>query len=371
MNPNLPLCKEFFSNITTDLDHDDFRLTITANQPSIALPYYVDRNARFIELIAFKTTFLSLFQEAHTYFNRVLSNQSYNFDENFYYMTIGLLFTTPENKTIHNLHEQLLRKCLQDSSILNMPNLLIKEVRLVQRLLCSSSNRINKSSSLWILYRKLYILSLHAKTPIYTDFCFIFNSSGSQHFSNYYCWNTARWFYDNLAFDKRTELFCLTKLFCFQHVKDCSSWSTLAYMICQQKQKNQYNIRDFQRLRNSFDLFSTPNTEDLNFQLPDADTFIQELAEWIDKTFTADWPPYLCLWEITKLIGIDINSVLSIWRSEVQNFEKIHGSIKLENNNPVVPKEFTNDLLISKNFIHFGYKKLFLYVAIEKKRSRS
>lgn len=76
MNCTLPLCKEFFKEITAYLDHDDFKLTITGNQPSITLPYYLDKNAHSVELIIFKSTFLSLFQEAHTYFNSSLSDQS-------------------------------------------------------------------------------------------------------------------------------------------------------------------------------------------------------------------------------------------------------------------------------------------------------
>mgnify|MGYP000039654012 FL=1 len=76
MQSSLPLCREFFEKITAYLDYHDFRLTITANQPSITLPYYVDEKAHSIELIIFKTTFLSLFQEAHTYFNKTFSDQS-------------------------------------------------------------------------------------------------------------------------------------------------------------------------------------------------------------------------------------------------------------------------------------------------------
>ncbi|CAI4045059.1 Ecm9p SKDI_11G2160 [Saccharomyces kudriavzevii IFO 1802] len=374
MKLNLPLCKEFFEKITTHLEHDNFKLTVARDQPSIALPYYLDKNAHHIELVTFKSTFLSLFQESHTYFNGTLSDQKLNyvFDENIYFMTIGLLLTTPENKTIHNIHEQLLRKYFQDNSILSIPNLFVKEVRLVQRLLCSSSNRINKSSSLWILYRKLYVLSLGAKTPVFPDFCFLFNSSASQHFSNYYCWNTARWFYDNSTFDKKKELFDLTKRFCFQHIKDCSSWSTLAYMVCQQKLKNVYNIHDFQRLTSSFDLQIKPNKADLDFQIPGADVFPRELVEWIDNTYVADWPPYLCFLQITELNlypGISIDSVLSTWKTQVQIFEEKCGCIKLKNNAPVVPEQFTSDLLISVNFVHFGYKKL-LNILFDKNKTK-
>ena len=76
MKLNLPLCKEFFEKITTHLEHDNFKLTVARDQPSIALPYYLDKNAHHIELVTFKSTFLSLFQESHTYFNGTLSDQS-------------------------------------------------------------------------------------------------------------------------------------------------------------------------------------------------------------------------------------------------------------------------------------------------------
>ena len=278
-------------------------------------------------------------------------------------MTIGLLLTTPENKTVYNMHEELLKKYFQDSSVLIIPGLFAKEVRLVQRLLCSSNNRINKSSSLWILYRKLYILTLHVKTSIFPDLLHVFSSSGAQHFSNYYCWNTARWFYDNIPFNKRIELFNLTKAFCFQHIKDCSSWSTLAYMVCQQEQKNKNNICDFQRLAISFNLPTESKKVDLNFQIQCAGSFIQELIEWINRTYVADWPPYLCLLQITKLdliLGIKMDSFLSTWKHEIRNFEENSGNIKLKNNTPIVPKQLSNDLLVSENVLHFGYKKLFL-----------
>ena len=99
MNSTLPLCEEFFEKITARLDHHDFRLTITANQPSITVPYYVDEKTHSIELIIFKTTFLSLFQEAHTYFNRTFSDQSmfqqYNFRnaKNYCHFTIHILYS--------------------------------------------------------------------------------------------------------------------------------------------------------------------------------------------------------------------------------------------------------------------------------------
>lgn len=286
-------------------------------------------------------------------------------------MTTGLLLTTPENKTVYNIHEKLLKEYFQDNSILDIPNLLFKEIRLVQRLLCSSNNRINKSSSLWILYRKLFVLSLYARTSISSDLLFVFYSSGSQHFSNYYCWNTARWLYDNLTDNKRIELFSLTKRFCFQHVKDCSSWSALAYMVCQQEQKKTDNIRDFQRLSSSFNIPVKLDKVDLNFQIQHMDTFIQELVKWIDRTYAADWPPYLCLLQILKLnitLGIDVDSVLSTWKNEILNFEENSGHIKMNNNIPIVPEQFSNDFLTSENFVHFGYKKLFLIMFLDKNK---
>ncbi|CAI4565845.1 ATV_HP_G0096050.mRNA.1.CDS.1 [Saccharomyces cerevisiae] len=371
MQSSLPLCREFFEKITAYLDYHDFRLTITANQPSITLPYYVDQKAHSIELVIFKTTFLSLFQEAHTYFNKTFSDQSGISNENIYYMTVGFLLTTPENKTVYNVHEDLLKGYFQDNSVLVIPDLLVKEVRLIQRLLCSSNNRINKSSSLWILYRKLFVLSLDANTLVLPDILFVFHSSGSQHFSNYYCWNTARWFYDNLPYNKRIELFNLTKRFCFQNVKDCSSWSALAYMVCQQEEKKTDNIRDFQRLTSSFNVPFKINKVDLNFQVQPADAFTQELVKWIDRTYAADWPPYLCLLQITKFnitLRIEMDSVLLTWRNEILNFEENSGHIKMINNTPIVAEKFSNDLLTSVNFAHFGYKKLFLNKFLDKNK---
>lgn len=90
-------------------------------------------------------------------------------------MTVGFLLTTPENKTVYNVHEDLLKRYFQDNSVLVIPDLLVKEVRLIQRL-CSSNNRINKSSSLWILYRKLFVLSLDANTLVLPDILFVFHS---------------------------------------------------------------------------------------------------------------------------------------------------------------------------------------------------
>jgi hypothetical protein len=142
-------------------------------------------------------------------------------------------------------------------------------------------------------------------------------------------------------------------------------------MVCQQEEKKTDNIRDFQRLTSSFNVPFKINKVDLNFQVQPADAFTQELVKWIDRTYAADWPPYLCLLQITKFnitLRIEMDSVLLTWRNEILNFEENSGHIKMINNTPIVPEKFSNDLLTSVNFAHFGYKKLFLNKFLDKNK---
>lgn len=241
----------------------------------------------------------------------------------------------------------------------NLSDLLHKEIILTGRLLTSSNNRLNKSSSLWCLYRKLYILSKSFKREI-EDCVSIFINSASRHFSSYYCWTTARWFFDVMPIPEKKTLVNATKKFCFQNYRDSSSWNALSYMICQQTTKSMFNLHDFERLQNNLgligDLLENPGYLQLN-----ADSFFSEIINFIDTVTIVEWPPFLCLLTIAKAFPeINLSWLITKWRKEIKHFEATYGRIEYLRNIPLVPDGFSDDLIVTRTAKHLGYKKRLL-----------
>lgn len=380
MQNSLPFCKELYEVLTKDLKRINFCLTFAPNQPGVSERYFVSEEDQSIEIVCFTATFLSVFKESHEYFN-LFKSRNCKYDQlplyrdlttnqrnlpiyqaatnlDTYYSTIGFLLTTPENKTALNTHVDSLiglikTECCDNE---NSSDLLQKEMTLTGRLLTSSNNRLNKSSSLWCLYRKLYILSKSYNMKI-EDCVSIFMNSASRHFSSYYCWATARWFFDVIPQTEKEILVNATKRFCFHNFKDSSSWNALSYMICQQRTKSMFNIHDFERLQKNLGL-TGDLLEKASWQHLNADSFFSEIMKFIDTVTIVEWPPFLCLLTIAKTFPeITVSRLLTNWRKDIKYFEATYGTIKYLRNTPLVPDGFCNDLVVVRTAKHLGYKK--------------
>lgn len=286
-----------------------------------------------------------------------------------YYATVGLLLTTTENYTILKLHEEFLLNVINQhedfyGSPVEIPDVFFQnEVRLVQHLLSSTNNRLNKSSSLWVLYRKLYVLSREIFPSVDIMYLNVCMESAWRHPSNYYCWNTIRWISDLTTEDERLQILSRTKKFCFQNVRDNSSWYTYMYIVCAEKDSFDFGIHNARRLSNNLGLTGAfAATEGLE-EIFDVESEMNEVREFIDSVQAVEWAPFLCLLGLTKKVSKGCTpSFLKKWRLEVSQFESQRTSIELKRGYPIVPKAYEEDALLTSSYRSLGYKRRFISI---------
>jgi len=244
---------------------------------------------------------------------------------------------------------------------------------MIQSLLTSTRNSLNKSSSLWYWYRKLYIL-IKQHTSILEEtlsklWISTFKNSAELHKCNYYCWNTARWFFDIVPSLKvKTDIFEMTKDFCFKHVSDCSSWDTLGYITSQHLENNMFNFTNYEFLLRRYKLDGNVKvyTDTINLSTPIAldlgvESIVRDLILYVDSLSVKDWTVFLCLSRImnsSKIVLAD--HIRRYWLDQISKFEDQQGIISFKNMNPIIPLSKRDDLTISNLFLHYGWKKRFL-----------
>lgn len=183
-----------------------------------------------LEIGLTKQVYLTLFKQVHQQWHQFDTLQWENNKSawwDYYYMTLGYLITTNENHTIITLHELLVHKLCQEHGNWVLDN----EIELISVFLSSRLKRINKSSSLWLLMRKLSILGIlhNSKDDIKQKFLNRVFKSCQFHFANYYANMFLKWYigisvvlgHDDYIGDKLIMM-------CHQNLNDCSLWSTLA-----------------------------------------------------------------------------------------------------------------------------------------------
>ena len=314
------LSKEIYTVLTSDPYNQDFRLSFVLDQLDAdnRTPLVVkteNEGTYSIEVVCFQTAYLLLFREAHTYLNKRLlpsvgHHRSYGLED--YYATVALLVTTAEHKTVINIHEETVLRIVDTKDNEDPKSFLLNEFVLIKRLLTSSRNSINKSSSLWWWLRKLFVILVsrgYATTKqLIPTIISAITRSGTLHFANYYCWNTAKWFLDVLELQRETEaqsakndLIGSIKQFCFSHLSDCSSWNTMAYIFSQQLDYCNFNKLGYIALleRYTDQTFDDGNDKVEHEVSPQSKSavvkFLNELSELIDKLEIGVEPPYLCI----------------------------------------------------------------------------
>lgn len=357
--------------------YDTFKLIIVPQVSVNGNHFELLKEGNQVEVVCYKCTFISLFKECHLFVKKFLPDMQFktymdtrtNHFE-FYQITIGLLLTTTENKTNINWHSDIFFALLHKLRSHNERiDFLSKETLIITRLLTCSSNKVNKSSSLYIWYRKLFILWQHYLREshgsnidkiLLTSKLFI--DSGKQHFANYYSWNTSRWIFDNLETLKLKEMFINDiKSFCFQNLSDCSSWDTLSYMICQYKARNTYHINDFNRLKDSLSGETSFERKVVWLQM-DTSKLVQDICNHITRCNIKTWPPFLCLLRIFSVYSNELTDQISQikrkWLEEINAFESKYCQIELYNNfTPIILSgDGDNDYLMTETILHLGQK---------------
>jgi len=186
-----------------------------------------------LEIGLTKQVYLKLFKQVHQQWHQFdplqwENNKSAWWD--YYYMTLGYLITTNENHTIITLHELLLHKLCHEHGNWVLDN----EIELISVFVSSRLKRVNKSSSLWLLMRKLSILAIlhRSNEDIQQKFLDRVFMSCQFHFANYYANTFLKWYTGiSVVLGQEDYIGERLKTACHQNLKDCSLWSTLAVWI--------------------------------------------------------------------------------------------------------------------------------------------
>ncbi|CCK68340.1 Ecm9p KNAG_0A06860 [Huiozyma naganishii CBS 8797] len=354
-------CQSLYKVLVQEPLEEQYTLSFVPNRPDLPKHdlFLTINEPNCHEIICFKSTWLMIFREAHDYINDKILHSNTNSNGTvdqflLYQMTIGLLMTTAENKMNLNLHKGAFFRCLTSSE--EDLKFLRREIAVVSRLLTCTNNKINKSSSLWCWYRQLFALWNRYRLPLDLWDTDIFMRSGSKHFSNYYCWNTCRWIFDNLTdFTVKEKLFHETKRFAFQNTRDSSCWHALTYMACQQQTKNIFAIKDYETL-NKGRVEGTPEIVWLPVEILKLQN---EIVKFIDTFTISEWPAYLFLLSIVQVFSLP-HTLFHPWMNDVYRFEEENGMIQLQwGFYSVIPKALEVDLLKYSMARHMAMKKTF------------
>ncbi|ODV62586.1 Ecm9p ASCRUDRAFT_7135 [Ascoidea rubescens DSM 1968] len=284
-----------------------------------------------------------------------------------FYATIGLMLTTYEYHTCLNVHELMLKKYikkhLNDKNYLSIITLLVKELNLLRLLLNSKLSNINKSSSLWLFLKKLYIL-LYNFDSNYLNYPFIIElilQSCRVHPYNYYAWSFTKWLINFLYYNNDQKLLSLfyTKFnkFSHSHINDNSSWSVLYDLIIPPKSSVVlFTITEYNSILASYnlnsDVFSFPllpqnynYRNSLNFQLSYQRIFHEQIT-WLE---TFNFNTFI-VWNFIKNVLINFEKIYLNPQQLIKDKDKIvhllqiqpQYQVKFPNNKEII--QATKDL---------------------------
>ncbi|CDO94509.1 unnamed protein product [Kluyveromyces dobzhanskii CBS 2104] len=261
--------------------------------------FIVVQDAQRTEIVCFKSTMIKIFVECHSLFYQL---DTVNLDERLYTLQ-GLLLVTTENRTVLNMYLKTLE--------IMIPDKLSNEIRFIERLLSCNYAKLNKSSSLWNLYKKLYSkwgnnITFQAWETVTT--------SCNQHFANYYCCNFIRWFHDQLNKEQQRCFVDDFFLFSKKHVSDPSIWSALGAII---------------------------EASDIKL-----------IIAFIDSLPVTSWSPFLAL------LGSG-NRNIEATRAALRHWTK-DSEVSFSKGTPIVPDVIENDLYLRSKFMNKAWKTLFL-----------
>lgn len=294
MDLALSICNE----LKRPFDDKRVRFVFYPNSNDIHEPFLVISEKETVEIVCFKRTVLQIFLECHKMFYRRDKLQQ----EDRYIMCIGLLLTTTENRTVLNLYRDILQRLSTEQ--------LNEEIRIIERMLCSNNPRLNKSSSLWELYRQIF-----AENRETCEFN-VWNTitlSCEQHFANYYCCYFLRWYSDQLEENDRTILIQNLYGFAKRHMSDVSIWSALSYII--------------------------------------DDKYIEELVQFIEFLPVTSWCPFIPILEYGYKNPKFAERLKNQWTKT---------DVILENGSLMIPETIEKDLRALTEYKHNGYTTLLL-----------
>ncbi|CAN3503467.1 hypothetical protein DICA1_F02586 [Diutina catenulata] len=195
-----------------------------------------DPTTQTLEIGLSKDTYLALFKQCHDW-----QPNSEPWDQ--FVQTVGYLATTNENHTMLTRHWTLYCDLSQKD-----PGLVAKELDFVSTLLSSRLKRINKSSSVWLLLRRLLATS-KSYPPLSQDLVARVEASMAHHFANYYAGTFMRWhvsvLVDHGLSDELAALLDRVGALCRKNLADVTLWSLYGF-VCQPD--IDYYVHEYRRL---------------------------------------------------------------------------------------------------------------------------
>ncbi|AGO10185.1 AaceriAEL288Wp [[Ashbya] aceris (nom. inval.)] len=336
----LDLTKQLHEILTAG-GHPNVQLRLQPPQPGykgiVAIP-----NNDSTEVVCFLDAFREIFIECHKILADCLENRTGTVPPDAFMATIGLLFTSYENRSALNMHERLFLERMDSSEAAKS---LDQEIKYVEALLTSNIGKLNKSSSLWIWYRKLVVLQREMFTTAHQRVIEVCRQSAELHFANYYCWNTLRWYYDVLEWSNEdvTPLREMVRAFAFSHLRDVSAWDALSYL---HSDGGAYTSSEYTRLAQCLGLevqLKPPLATAAQARCQKAAELARELIKFIDTCDVCEWNAYRCLYLLLQYSHCNTAELLAQWQQELDSFES---KVMLVRGCPILPQLAPgNDLL--------------------------
>lgn len=280
MPQELKLCKDLLSHFLNGSE-DTSKVIEIVEGLDVAGELAIHHGEDSMEIAMSKKTYLSLFIEAHNCWNHEILGELKNdpkvaFSTDHFMKTFsalfGLMLTTNGYHTMLNFHESLVWKRYAEEKD---KKFLMIDFDVVTSLLSSRLKRINKSSSLWFLCKKLTVFLIYDPLLKDEDATKIFHqlvnrvfSSSEHHFANYYAMDFLKWCirmnYVFLGMETNPKIrtmilrmneYVLELLMnhCHMHITDTSLWTTLeVYCLCQNNSDTslKWSIEEYNHISN-------------------------------------------------------------------------------------------------------------------------
>ncbi|KAI5953180.1 hypothetical protein KGF54_002551 [Candida jiufengensis] len=224
-------------------------------------------------------------------------------------MTLGFLITTNEHSTIISLHEQLIKKlgCYQ------------QDLEIISSFLNCKVKRINKSSSLWYLLKKLTLSQVYEKKDhiLLKKLSLRALKSCQIHFANYYANNYLRWIITMNQLLGISNDFLMKELrkLCHLILSDSSLWSTFCFLIGGSNEKHfEFVIFELSQVTNSN--FQFDNTNKVDYQNIIIDEF-----KWLINVQCHYLSPFKLL--IQSCESIEILQLIKLKSQDIKFDEKL------------------------------------------------
>ncbi|GMG39225.1 unnamed protein product [Ambrosiozyma monospora] len=248
--------------------------TLTDLFKATTFPNFQDSNTNTLDILISKKQLVKILVECHKVIEDYISSandlqpssrSSINTDPStLYRATLGILLITPEDHRAVELNESMLSTILSNDLISERQHTLDCHFEILSGYLTSTIAKTNKSSSLWLYFKKIVVKLLNnlssaheqsfntAKDELFVNCIEIILHSIKSHPRNYYAGSTLRFIVAILRHFGQFELLRIyyTKILTYlkkDGLKDYSIWLALL-QLCVNIDSEEYFIDEYHRL---------------------------------------------------------------------------------------------------------------------------